>query len=130
MSSQIARIVAVLGAAVLAPAAGHAQGMGQAPVGKDATVTGTVIDVSCKFGHGLSGADHRMCAQVCADTGIPLAILGTDGTLYIPLSEGMPGANQNPRLKEFAEQQVVVKGKVFAAGAAQGIRIAEITRKQ
>lgn len=130
MSSQVARIVAVLGAAVLAPAAGHAQGMGQAPVGKDATVTGTVIDVSCKFGQGLTGADHRMCAQVCADKGIPLAILGTDGTLYVPISNTMPGDNQNGRLKEFAEQQVTVRGKVFAAGGAQGIQIAQITRKQ
>jgi hypothetical protein len=130
MSSHVARFVVVLGAAVLAPAAARAQAMPQAPVGKDATVTGTVIDVSCKFGHGLSGADHRMCAQVCADRGIPLAILGTDGTLYVPISEGMPGDNQNGRLKEFAEQQVTVKGKVYAAGGAQGIRIAEITGKR
>ncbi len=74
-------------------------------------MTGTVVDVSCKFGQGLSGADHRMCAQVCADKGIPLGILGSDGTLYLPTSAGMPGESQNDRLKAFAEQQVTVKGE-------------------
>ncbi|GIW53159.1 MAG: hypothetical protein KatS3mg081_2514 [Gemmatimonadales bacterium] len=130
MYNRLAR--AVMGAALLAlaPALARAQGMAmQGPKGVDATVTGTVVDVSCKFAHGLSGADHRMCAQVCADKGIPLAILGDDGKLYLPLSEGMPGEGQNARLKDFAEQQVTVKGKVFSAGGAQGILISQIARK-
>ncbi|MEX2156879.1 MAG: hypothetical protein WD773_08570 [Gemmatimonadales bacterium] len=105
-----------------------AQGM-QAPKGTQRTITGTVVDVSCKFGQGLSGNDHRMCAQVCADKGIPLAILGSDGTLYIPTSTAMPGDGQNDRLKEFAEQQVTVTGTVFPAGGANAIQIASIQRK-
>ena len=55
-----------------------------APASHKATVTGTVVDVSCKFGQGLSGEEHKMCAGVCADRGLPLAILGSDGHLYIP----------------------------------------------
>jgi hypothetical protein len=105
-----------------------AQGM-QAPKGTQRTITGTVVDVSCKFGQGLSGNDHRMCAQVCADKGIPLAILGSDGTLYLPTSAAMPGDGQNARLKEFAEQQVTVTGTVFPAGGANAIQIASIQRK-
>lgn len=99
----------------------------QAPEGREATVTGTVVDVSCKFGQGLSGADHRKCAQVCADKGIPLAILSDDGTLYVPTSAAMPGDDQNERLKEHAEHRVTVKGKVFPAGGARAIQIASIT---
>jgi hypothetical protein len=68
------------------------------PPSTQATVTGTVVDVSCKFGQGLAGADHRMCAQVCADKGIPLAILGDDGKLYLPTSASMPGDGQNFQL--------------------------------
>jgi len=93
---------------------------------RDATVSGTVVDVSCKFGQGLSGADHRMCAEVCADKGIPLAILADDGTLYLPTSAAMPGDGQNARLKPFAEQRVTVSGKVFEAGGAKAIQIASI----
>ncbi len=107
---------------------GAAQGA-QAPRGAQRTITGTVIDVSCKFGQGLSGDSHRMCAQVCADKGVPLAILGSDGKLYVPTSAAMPGEGQNSRLKEFAEQEVTVTGLVFDAAGANAIQIASIRRK-
>ncbi len=100
----------------------------KAPPSKEATITGTVVDVSCKFGQGLSGAEHRMCAQVCADKGIPLAILGDDGKLYVPTSANMPGDPQNDRLKEFAEQRVTVSGKVFEAAGARAIQIASVRK--
>ena len=111
----------------LAQAGGGMMGM-KAPAGKDATITGTVVDVSCKFGQGLGGADHRMCAQVCADKGVSLGILATDGKLYIPVSTTMPGQSENARLKEFAEEKVTVKGKVFSAGGAEAIQIAQVTK--
>lgn len=114
---------------VAAPAAAQQEMAMKAPQGKDYTVTGTVIDVSCKFGQGLSGESHRMCSQVCADKGIPLAILSSDGTLYVPVSAGMPGESQNGRLKEFAEQTVTVKGKVFEAGGARAIQIESVSGK-
>ena len=119
----------ITGLSLLAAPGARAQGGGmamQAPSSREVTITGTVVDVSCKFGQGLTGADHRMCAQVCADRGIPLAILGTDGKLYLPVTAAMPGDGQNARLKEFAEQKVTVKGKVFTAGGAEAIQIADI----
>ena len=124
--------VTLLAAAVAAtlPAEAHAQqGMKmEAPKGVQRTVTGTVIDVSCKFGQGLSGAEHKMCSEVCADRGIPLAILGDDGKLYLATSPAMPGDAQNARLKPFAEQRVTVTGKVFSAGGASAIQIEKIAK--
>jgi hypothetical protein len=99
------------------------------PKSSQRTTSGTVVDVSCKFGQGLSGDSHRQCAQICAGKGIPLAILGRDGKLYIPTSTAMPGDGQNDRLKDFAEQEVTVSGMVFAAGGANAIQIASIERK-
>ncbi len=127
------RLIAGIGllagmAALPAPALAQEKGAMKGPEGREATVTGTVVDVSCKFGQGLSGAEHRMCAQVCADKGIPLAILGEDGKLYLPTSASMPGDGQNARLKEFAEQRVTVSGKVFDAGGAHAIQIASIKK--
>lgn len=117
----------VLASPLAAQQAGQrAMPMGKMPVGKDSNITGTVIDVSCKFGNGLSGAEHRMCSQVCADNGLPLAILGSDGKLYVPVTPEMPGKGQNSKLREFAEQKVSVRGKVFAAGGAQVIQIETI----
>ena len=100
------------------------------PKGAKKTIVGSVIDVSCRFGQGLSGASHRECAQVCAGKGIPLAILGSDGTLYVPASPNMPGDGQNDRLKEFAEQQVRVTGTVFPAGGANVIWIETIAQQR
>jgi hypothetical protein len=97
------------------------------PKGTVRTISGTVIDVSCKFGQGLAGADHKMCAGICADRGLPLAVLGDDGKLYLAISAGMPGDAQNARLKEFAEAKVRVTGKVFVAGGASAIEIEKIT---
>ena len=71
------------------------------------------------------GPDHKMCSEVCSDRGLPLAIPGNDGKLYIPTSPAMPGDAQNARLRLFAEQKVTISGKVFAAG---GVNVIQITR--
>ena len=122
-----AGVIALL-AALPGPAQAQEKTAMKAPPSKEATVSGTVVDVSCKFGQGLTGQEHRMCSQVCADKGIPLAILGDDGKLYVPTSASMPGEAQNGRLKEFAEQRVTVSGKVFDAGGANAIQIASIKK--
>ncbi len=109
-----------------APSVSNAQ-MPDKPEGKAMTVSGTVIDLSCKFAFNLSGADHRMCSQVCADAGVPLAILGDDGTLYLPVSTGMPGGSENAKLKPHAEHKVKVTGTVFEAGGAMAIQIESVS---
>ena len=45
--------------------------MASAPV----TLKGEIIDSVCWVKMGAKGADHRDCAQECADGGIPLALL-------------------------------------------------------
>lgn len=117
---------AVAGLSLAAPFA--AQGM-QHPTGTQRTISGSVVDISCHFGQGLSGSSHRECAQVCADKGIPLAILGSDDKLYLPISTAMPGDGQNARLREYAEQQVTARGAVFPAAGGNAIQIASIQRK-
>jgi hypothetical protein len=131
MFSRMLSVTAIAGGLSLAGAGiARAQAMPmQHPKGIQRTISGTVVDVSCNFGQGLSGASHRECAQVCAGKGIPLAILGKDGKLYIPTSTAMPGEGQNDRLKEFAEEQVTVTGTVFSAAGANAIQIASIERK-
>ncbi len=111
--------------AVLAPKAATAQMMGNE--GEEVTIVGTVVDLDCKFRWGQSGDGHRMCAQVCADNGLPLAILGNDGKLYMPVGGGMPGESQNARLKEFAEQEVTIIGTAYEAGGAMALEIGTIT---
>ncbi len=131
MLKQLAGITLLTVAAVAHPGTAHAQAAPakmQAPVGAQRTITGTVVDVSCKFGQGLTGAEHQMCAGICADKGIPLAVLADDGKLYLAISPAMPGEAQNSRLKAYAETRVTVSGKVFKAGGASAIEIDKIAK--
>lgn len=77
--------------------------------GESVTITGRVVDASCLVALGKSGADHKQCATACARSGVSLAILSTDGTLYLPVSS-KPADAQNPRLVPFAEAPVKVTG--------------------
>ena len=130
MNRILATTILTLGALAATPSRGQAQqgsmAMGAMPHGTSKTITGTVIDVSCKFGQGLAGKEHKMCSEICADKGLPLAVLGDDGTLYLATSPGMPGDGQNPKLKPYAEQKITVSGKVFAAAGASAIQIEKI----
>ena len=80
-----------------------------AAAGNEMTITGQVIDVNCHTTMGASGPSHKQCAQACAKAGVALAILGTDGTIYMPVSS-KPGDPQNSKLLEFAETKVKVTG--------------------
>jgi len=130
MLKKVAGMVLLAGGAAVLGTPVHAQGAPamKAPPSVQRTITGTVIDVSCKFGQGLSGSEHKMCSEVCADRGIPLAILTDDGKLYLAISAAMPGEAQNGRLKEFAESRVTVTGKVFTAAGASAIQIEKVVK--
>ncbi len=91
-----------------------AQATPAAPMAKpaaspDVTITGMVIDTYCNTTQGASGAAHKACATACAGKGVSLAILGSDGTIYLPVSSKAADA-QNERLLPFAEGKVKVTG--------------------
>jgi hypothetical protein len=90
--------------------------------GTETEITGQVIDVNC-FTMGVSGSAHKQCAQACAKAGVTLAILGSDGNVYIPVSS-KPGDAQNSRLIAFAEGTVKVRG---IHRFANGLHTIEIT---
>ncbi len=85
-------------------AQGHA-----ATAGNEMTITGQVIDLNCHTTNGASGAGHKACAQACAKAGVPLGILASDGTIYVPVSS-KPGDPQNSKLEQYAEGKVKVTG--------------------
>ena len=75
----------------------------------DVTITGQVIDLNCYTTMGAAGAGHKTCALGCAKAGVALAILSSDGIIYMPVS-AKAGDPQNSRLEPFAEGRVKVTG--------------------
>lgn len=100
-----------------------AQAKPMAQPGNDVRLTGQVIDVNCYTTMGASGPGHKQCAEACAKAGVALAILSSDGTIYMPVSS-KPADPQNPRLVPFAEGKVKVTG---VHRMRQGLHTIEIT---
>lgn len=96
----------------------------------EGSITGQVVDLNCWLGNGVKGQEHRKCAQDCADMGTPLAILTDDGKIYYPALEMMPTGPQktNALLRPFAEERVIVSGKIVKRGPEQAIIIKSIAK--
>lgn len=107
-----------------------AQMMPHAQEGEAVTMTATVVDMSCKVVYNLEGDDHRMCAQVCFDQGIPLGLMSEDGTIYLPVTMAMGTERGDKDLRDFAEGTVTVTGKVMERGGVHSIVIESITKKE
>lgn len=109
-------------AGVLAASPAQAQEM------EEETITAQVIDMTCYLNMGAKGEGHKDCAVACAEMGLQLGLLGSDGHLYFPTGPGMPAADVNPELAEFAEEQVKVTGVVHERSGARSIVIAKIEK--
>ncbi|MBI2401825.1 MAG: hypothetical protein HYV20_03615 [Gemmatimonadetes bacterium] len=119
------RWIAGLGVSTLFAIAAPTAARAQAGAPQEVTVSGTVVDVTCKFMKGVSGDAHRKCGEVCANAGLPLAILSDDGKLYIPLG---PDVAQPPAdLKAHVDHKVTVKGRVITSSGANGIVISSVS---
>ena len=99
----------------------------QAAEGTEISFTASVVDLSCKTVYNASGEDHRMCAQVCFDNGIPLALMSDDGTLYVPVTMAMGQERGDKDLRGHAEHTVNVTGKVIERGGLNTILIESIS---
>lgn len=121
---------ALLALALTIPAAASAQEQAKAakPIGESVTLTAQVVDLSCKFVQNASGADHKMCAEICADKGQPLGLLTSDGRFLLPVNAGMGAAGENARLKPFVEENVKVSGKLLKHKGFDAIVIEKIAK--
>lgn len=99
----------------------------QGDAGTEMTLTGHVIDINCHTTRGAAGTGmaHKACATACANKGVALAILGSDGQVYMPVSP-KPANPQNPRMMPFIEQNVKVTGKYRLVDGLHTIQIETI----
>lgn len=65
-----------------------AAGVAKKPLtGKEASVTGEVIDLSCYLQLGKHGAAHAPCGSKCIAAGEPIGILTKSGEIYMAMAE-------------------------------------------
>lgn len=110
----------------LAAFAGTALAADPAAAQEATTITAEVVDLTCYLNMGLKGENHRECAQVCADAGLALGFLGSDGQIYFASEKGMPAPPANPTLRPHAEHEVEVTGVVHERAGARSIVIDKI----
>jgi type 1 fimbria pilin len=83
------------------------------------TVTGEVIDSACYIKDGSKGPSHAMCAQACADAGVPLAILEDGTNKVVWVASKADAETPNKQLKPYAGKKVTVKGTYAERGGAK-----------
>jgi hypothetical protein len=87
-----------------------------AATGERVKVTGEVIDSWCYITEIMfpEGSAHHQCAVWCAAGGIPVGILGDDGTVYMVLKTGDDTTSvANPAVLEIQSHRVKVDGALY-----------------
>jgi hypothetical protein len=90
------------------------------------TVRGEVVGSVCWVKNGATGADHRECAQMCADNGIPLALLEEGSDELIWLASKDPMQSPNEQLKAHASHTVEITGEWIERGGTKMLVIDSI----
>ena len=94
---------------------------------EDITVQGEIVDLACYLAKGSRGASHRVCAQKCAERGIPMGVLTDDGNVFLLLEDH---SDEDPyeEAKKLAGDRAEVKGKKFNKPGIVGIVVGEIKK--
>jgi hypothetical protein len=94
------------------------------------TVTGWVVDANNWLDRGFIGVRHKQSAVTSADLGEPLVILTDGGSIVYPVNPTAPSGPMmdNVRLIPFAEQRIVVTGRLVTRAMERGIVINSVAR--
>ena len=96
--------------------------------GKETTITGEVVDVSCYLAHGSKGMGegHSSCAEACAKAGGPLGIVTKNGKLYVSVLPDDHLAGPNAKLVDHVSHNVEATGILRSQGGVNGIMITKV----
>lgn len=87
-------------------------------------VTGEVVDLACYLSEGLSGPNHRQCAQKCIASGLPVGIKSGD-QIYLAMGSEHGPANQT--LAPLAAKNVTAEGTVTERDGVHLLAIKKVT---
>ncbi len=89
---------------------------------KPVTIKGEIVDTGCYISHGAMGEKHMKCATTCIANGMPMALLTTDGKLYL-LTLNHDNADPYNKCKEMAAATVEITGVVSERNGVKAIDV-------
>ncbi len=122
-----------LTAAVAGTLIAFATATGAAAAAKRITVTGEIIDTWCYVTEIMfaQGTAHHQCAIWCALGGVPVSVLGDDGTAYVVLKVEDDGTNvANPRLVTIQSHKVTVDGDLYERDGVNYLVVTQVADDQ
>jgi len=93
-----------------------------ASAGDQVTLEGEVVDLACFLPRGEKGRgeDHRECAQMCAEGGAPLGLLGKGGDLVLLVEDHAKPAPYE-KVKKLAGGNASIEGERFSRGGIAAV---------
>ena len=92
---------------------------------KTATVTGEIVDMGCYLSSGARGEQHKDCATMCLNNGMPMGLLTNDGKLYL-LTLNHDNADPYNSAKKMASERVSVTGPISERNGVRSLTVNEV----
>ncbi len=96
---------------------------------KRVQITGEIVDTWCYVTEIMfaQGTAHYQCAVWCALGGIPVSVLGKDGTVYMVLRvEDEEASVANPKLVTIQANEVTVDGDLYVRDGVNYLMVNKI----
>lgn len=92
--------------------------------GSPMTAKGEIVDLACYLPRGDKGRGpaHQDCAQMCAKGGVPLGLLGADGTVLLLVEDHAKPAPY-AEVKKLAGSNAEVEGTRFVRGGVTALMV-------
>jgi hypothetical protein len=92
--------------------------------GSPMTAKGEIVDLACYLPRGEKGRGpaHQDCAQMCAKGGVPLGLLGADGTVLLLVEDHAKPAPY-AEVKKLAGSNAEVEGTRFVRGGVTALMV-------
>lgn len=112
-------------------------GIAVASEGERIAVRGELIDTWCYFSGVMGGPDavvgsaHHTCAMWCAAGGIPVGLLGEDGTVYMVLKLGEDDdSNGGDTFLTMTNDTIEAEGMLYERDGLNYLVVAEVTSNE
>lgn len=97
--------------------------------GKDITLSGHMIGMTCFVKHGAKGEGHRSCARECAEKGLPIGLKTKEG-IYLITGPGHDSLIETYKpLLKYLEKEVTIQGKAFEREGSRMLTVQRIREK-